>query len=104
MILAWQCPKNLEALLVSYELLPLSVSRLPHLGPKCPVNLNIESISPTSNNINFKGYDYLLVGKSNIWMHAKYSGDLENLETDSSFMLYKITQVNNAYKFELQRR
>jgi len=104
MILVWQCPKNLEALIVNYELLPLSVHRVPHLGPKCPVDLNIESISPTYNNIDFKGYDYLLVGKSNIWMHAQYSGDLENLEAGSSFKLYKITRVDNAYKFELQRR
>ena len=94
----------MEALVVSYELLPLSVSRLPHLGPKCPVNLNIENISPTINNIDFKGYDYLLVGKSNIWLHAQYSGDLENLAASSSFVLYKITQVDNVYKFQLQIR
>ena len=101
-ILVWQCPKSLEPLIISYELIPFSLSRLTHLGPKCPVDLNMENISSTFKNINFKDYDYLLVGKSNIWFHKTYGKYLENLEANSSFMLYKITAIDDEYKFELQ--
>ena len=99
-VLIWQCANGIESLLMSYDLYPANVGRIPNLGPECGSTGSVGK--EVFEGFPFDKYDYLIVAQSNEWFSDTFADRFPLLEPDSKMQLYKITSQSGRAIFTLQ--
>lgn len=89
----WQCPKGIEAFVLSYDLIPHNAARIPHQGP-----VDCNSLPGDTPNIGLETslekitkFNYLLLATPNPWLINKFSALGAEFPEDSNFLLYSVS-------------
>lgn len=96
-VIVWQCADGVDSLLMSYDLHPAGVARIPNMGFEC--GSTGSGGEEVFDRFPFRTYDYLIVAQSNDFFWSTYANRLPLLERDSRMRLYKIKSEGEKVMF-----